>query len=143
MPQPWYLIAHRRGIHWRIGLQVFVLIANQAEQLLEADELLQEGVGVAGQVSHAHQLDETQLIATFQAVFEQRHHLVQVLPAQRHHIDLDLHSGGPGLLHAVEHGRQVAATGDTAKRGGVQGVEGNVDATDTGIHQQGQFFASN
>ncbi|MNL79789.1 hypothetical protein D3C87_2064710 [compost metagenome] len=37
-------ITHRRGIHRGVGLQVLVPLANQAEQLLKADELLQERV---------------------------------------------------------------------------------------------------
>ena len=88
---------------------------------------------------HAHQFDKAQLVASRQAVIEQRHHLVQVLAAQRHHVDLDLDSGSTGLVHAIEHGGQVAATGDAAESVGIQRVEGDIDAPNTGCHQQRQF----
>ncbi|MNL15521.1 hypothetical protein D3C87_1365110 [compost metagenome] len=135
MPKPRDLVAHRCGINRRIGLEILVALADQAQQLLEADELLQERVGVACQMAHTHQFDEAQFIAALQAVIKQRHHLIEVLTAQRHHVDLDLHAGRAGLLHAVEHRRQIAATGDAAKCTGVEGVEGNVDAPNAGIHQ--------
>ena len=133
-------IAHGCGVHWRIGLGVLVAFADQAQQLLQADELLQEGIGVGGEVAHAHQLDEAQLVATFQAVIEQRHHLIQVLPAQRHHVDLDLQARRFCLVHAIEHGRQVTTTGDAAERTGVEGIEGHVDPAQTGVHQQRQLL---
>jgi len=115
------------------------MFANQAEQLLQADELLQERVGILGQVAHAHQLDKAQLVTTLQAVFEQRHHLIEVLAAQRHHVDLDLDSCSARLVHAIEHGGQVATTGDAAEGVRVQGIERDVDTPNAGIHQQRQF----
>ncbi|MNP11733.1 hypothetical protein D3C76_1039340 [compost metagenome] len=107
--------------------------------MLEADELLQEGIAVTGQVAHAHQFDKTQLVATGQAVLEQRHHLIEVLSAQRHHVDLDFHPGRAGLLHAIEHSGQVATTGNTPESIRIKGIEGNVEAADTGRTQQWQF----
>ncbi|MNV62453.1 hypothetical protein D3C71_1550010 [compost metagenome] len=66
--------------------------------------------------------------------------MIEVLSAQRHHVDLDLHAGRTGLAHAVEHGGQVAAPGNTAERTGVESIEGDVEAPDTGVHQQRQFL---
>ena len=133
-------IAHSRGVHRCVGLGVFITLANQAEQLLKADELLQEGIGILGQVAHAHQLDEAQFEAALQTVIKQRHDLIEVLPAQRHHVDLDLHPGGGSLIHAIEHAGQIAATGDAAKSRGIESIEGNVDPAQSGIDQQRQFF---
>ncbi|MNP52648.1 hypothetical protein D3C76_1470570 [compost metagenome] len=74
-----------------------------------------------------------------QAILEQRQDLIEVLPAQGHHVDLDLHAASAGLAHAVEHSGQVAATGNTTEGVRVEGVEGNVEATDTRRAQQGQL----
>ncbi|MNH28945.1 hypothetical protein D3C79_891480 [compost metagenome] len=48
------LITQRGGIYRCVGLQILVLLANHLQQVFEADELLQEGIAVAGQVTHAH-----------------------------------------------------------------------------------------
>ena len=136
---PGNLVAHRRGVDGCIGLQVLMTLANQRQQLLQTDELLKKGITVTGQMPHAHKLDKTQLVATLQAILQQRHDLVQVLPAQRHHIDLDLDPGLARPLHAVEHGRQVAATGNAAECFRVEGIQGNVDASDARVQQQRQL----
>src|SRR5471032_339928 len=78
-----HLVAHRGSVYWRVGLQVFVVFTDQAEQLLQADELLQERVGILGQMAHAHQFDKAQLVATLKAIVKKRQKMVQVLPAQR------------------------------------------------------------
>jgi hypothetical protein len=106
------------------AVQILVALADQAQQLFKADELLQESIGVAGQVPHAHQLDEAQFEAALKAIIEQRHHLIEVLPAQRHHVDLDLHPCRSGLIHAIEHSGQIAATGDAAERTWRRGYRG-------------------
>ncbi|MNP06550.1 hypothetical protein D3C76_985390 [compost metagenome] len=90
--------------------------------MVEADELLQEGVVVTGQMAHAHEFDEAQFEATLKAVIQQWQHLIEVVPAHRHHVHLDLHAHGAGLLHTRQHAGQVAAPGDTAKGMWVEGV---------------------
>ena len=64
------VITHCGSIHWRIGLQVFVVLAYQRQQLLQADKLLQECIAITGQVPHAHQLDKPQLVVSFEAIIQ-------------------------------------------------------------------------
>ncbi len=132
-------IAHRGGIHRRTGLHVLVSAADQLEQLGQAHELLVEGIGVARQVAHAHQFDETQLETSLQAVLQQRQHLIEILSAQRHHVDLDLHPGLTRRFHAGEHRGQVATPGDTTERIGIQGIERDVETTNAALDQQRQL----
>ncbi|MNZ98203.1 hypothetical protein D3C78_1174800 [compost metagenome] len=107
--------------------------------MLKANELLQESIAVTGQMPHAHQLDKAQLETTGQAIVQQRHYLIKVLPTQGHHVDLDLHPRRTGLFHAIEHRSQVATAGNTTKCIGIEGIKGNVEATNTCRTQQRQL----
>ena len=133
------LVAQRGGIQRCRRLDELVALGDLLQQLGHAIELLLEAGAFTGQMAHAHQLDEAQLEAVLQAVVEHRQHLLVVLPAQRHHVDLDLQPGSPRLRQALQHGRQIATTGDALEGDGVEGIQGHVDALEPALQQQRQL----
>ncbi|MNO85311.1 hypothetical protein D3C76_766820 [compost metagenome] len=139
MAQSRNLVAQGGGIHRRVSLHIGVAAADGLQQLVDPHELLVEGVAVARQVAHAHQFDEAQFEALLQGVIQQRQHLVEVVPAQRHHVQLDLQPGGLRLGQPLQHRRQVAATGDAAETVGIQGIQGNVQPAYAAFEQQRQL----
>src|SRR5690606_27793817 len=52
---------------------------------------------------------------------------------------LDLHPGFARSVQGGQHGSQIAATGNRAKGPGIEGIEGNVEATDAAFGQQRQL----
>ncbi|MNM89512.1 hypothetical protein D3C81_1017440 [compost metagenome] len=139
MAQSRNLVAQGGGIHRRISLRIGVAAADGFQQLVDPHELLVEGITVARQVAHAHQLDEAQLKALLQGVVQQRQHLVEVVPAQRHHVQLDLQPGGLRLGQPLQHRRKVAATGDAAETFSIQGIQGDVQPAYAAFEQQRQL----
>ena len=124
------LEAHRGGVPGRVGAGVLTALPDEGQDVVHAEEFPIELVAVA-QMPHVHQLDEAQLDAPREAVVQHRQDLVRVA-AHRHHVDLHLEAGIQHPSDARPHGGQVAAAGDGAEGGGVQGVQADVDAAQPG-----------